>query len=90
MRIGIACPYSWDVPGGVGFHIRDLAEEFIRRGHYVGVIAPAEDMTNAPDYLTSTGGAISIPYNGSNANLSFGPRVNRAVRAWLRELRLVE
>ncbi|MFN8049067.1 MAG: glycosyltransferase family 4 protein [Ancrocorticia sp.] len=85
MRIGIACPYSWDVPGGVGFHIRDLAEEFIRRGHYVGVIAPAEDMTNAPDYLTSTGGAISIPYNGSNANLSFGPRVNRAVRAWLRE-----
>ncbi|MFT3942821.1 MAG: glycosyltransferase family 4 protein [Ancrocorticia sp.] len=85
MRIGIACPYSWDVPGGVGFHIRDLAEELIRRGHHVEVIAPAEDMTSAPDYLTSTGGAISIPYNGSNANLSFGPRVNRAVRAWLRQ-----
>ncbi|MFT0848461.1 glycosyltransferase family 4 protein [Actinomycetaceae bacterium L2_0104] len=85
MRIGIACPYSWDVPGGVGFHIRDLAEELIRRGHHVGVIAPAENLAEAPDYLTSTGSAISIPYNGSYANLSFGPRVNRDVRAWLRE-----
>ena len=26
MRIGIVCPYSWDVPGGVQFHVRDLAE----------------------------------------------------------------
>ena len=85
MRIGIACPYSWDVPGGVGFHIRDLAEELIRRGHHVGVIAPAEELDEAPAYLTSTGSAISSPYNGSYANLSFGPRVNRAVRAWLRD-----
>ena len=29
MRIGIACPYSWDVPGGVQSHIRDLAESLI-------------------------------------------------------------
>ena len=27
MRIGIVNPYSWSVPGGVQFHIRDLAEE---------------------------------------------------------------
>ena len=27
MRIGIVCPYSWDVPGGVQFHVRDLAEQ---------------------------------------------------------------
>ena len=26
MKIGITCPYSWDVPGGVQQHIRDLAE----------------------------------------------------------------
>ena len=29
MKIGIACPYSWDVPGGVQQHIRDLAEALI-------------------------------------------------------------
>jgi phosphatidylinositol alpha-mannosyltransferase len=26
MKVGIVCPYSWDVPGGVQFHVRDLAE----------------------------------------------------------------
>ena len=30
MRIGIVSPYAWDVPGGVQFHIRDLAEELFR------------------------------------------------------------
>ena len=84
MRIGIACPYSWDVPGGVGIHIRDLAEELIRRGHEVGVVAPSEALESAPDYLTPTGSAIPVPYNGSIARLAFGPRVNREVRAWLR------
>jgi phosphatidylinositol alpha-mannosyltransferase len=26
VRIGIVCPYSFDIPGGVQFHVRDLAE----------------------------------------------------------------
>ena len=26
MKVGIVCPYSWDVPGGVQFHVRDLAD----------------------------------------------------------------
>ena len=26
LRIGIVCPYSWDIPGGVQAHVRDLAE----------------------------------------------------------------
>jgi len=26
MKIGMVCPYSWDMPGGVQNHIRDLAE----------------------------------------------------------------
>ncbi|MDO5723190.1 MAG: glycosyltransferase family 4 protein [Flaviflexus sp.] len=83
MRIGIACPYSWDVPGGVQFHIRDVAEEFIRRGHEVSVIAPASEGTEVPDFVEATGAAIPIPYNGSVARLAFGPRVNHQVRKWL-------
>ena len=47
MRIGIVCPYSWDVPGGVQFHVRDLAEHFIAPGHDVAVLAPADDDTAA-------------------------------------------
>lgn len=85
MKIGIACPYSWDVPGGVGVHIRDLAEELISRGHDVRVIAPSEVHEGLPDYFTGTGAAVAIPYNGSVARLAFGPRVNRTVRAWLKD-----
>ena len=35
LRIGMVCPYGWDVPGGVQMHIRELAEHFIELGHYV-------------------------------------------------------
>ena len=41
MRIGIVNPYSWDVPGGVGFHIRDLALKLRSRGHDVRVLSPS-------------------------------------------------
>src|SRR6185503_6752679 len=50
LRIGIVSPYSWDVPGGVQFHIRDLAEHLIRLGHEVSVLAPADDETPLPPY----------------------------------------
>lgn len=85
MRIGIACGYSWDVAGGVQIHIRDLAQELIAQGHEVQVIAPAENPENLEPFLTSVGGAIPIRYNGSVARLAFGPKVNLAVRNWLRE-----
>lgn len=82
MKIGIACGYSWDVPGGVQYHCRDLAQELIERGHEVSVIAPAEEEP-AEDFVYPVGAAIPIRYNGSVARLSFGPKVNREVRKWL-------
>ncbi|HTU76107.1 MAG TPA: glycosyltransferase family 4 protein [Trebonia sp.] len=85
MRIGIACPYSWDVPGGVQSHIRDLTEALIDKGHDVSVIAPADDDRPLPDYVVPTGAAIPVPYNGSVARLSFGPLSLNRVRRWLRE-----
>ncbi|WP_127127779.1 glycosyltransferase family 4 protein [Georgenia sp. SYP-B2076] len=83
MRVGMVCPYSFDAPGGVQFHIRDLAEELIRLGHEVSVLAPAEDATPVPDYVVSTGRAVAIPYNGSVARLNFGPVVAGRVRRWV-------
>ena len=47
MKIGVVCPYSWDMPGGVQVHISDLAEELQRRGHQVSVLAPADEITGA-------------------------------------------
>jgi phosphatidylinositol alpha-mannosyltransferase len=85
VRIGIVCPYSWDVPGGVQFHIRDLAEHLIRRGHEVSVLAPADDETPLPPYAVSAGRAVPVPYNGSVARLNFGFLSAARVRRWLHD-----
>ncbi|MDR1442096.1 MAG: glycosyltransferase family 4 protein [Bifidobacteriaceae bacterium] len=83
MRIGLVCPYSFDVAGGVQFHVRDLAGELISRGHEVSVLAPAEEDTPLPDYVVAAGGSMAIHYNGSVARLAFGPLAARRTRRWL-------
>ena len=85
MKIGITCPYSWDVPGGVQSHIRDLAEALIDQGHEVSVISPADDDTPLPPYVTGAGRAVPVPYNGSVARLSFGFLSVSRVRRWIKE-----
>ena len=40
MRIGLVCPYQWDVPGGVQYHVRDLARTLRGLGHHVEVLTP--------------------------------------------------
>ncbi|MCW2493629.1 MAG: phosphatidyl-myo-inositol alpha-mannosyltransferase [Pseudonocardiales bacterium] len=86
MRIGIVCPYSWDIPGGVQAHVRDLAETLIELGHQVSVLAPGEeDSPNLPPYVVAAGKAVPIPYNGSVARLQFGLVSATRVRRWLRD-----
>ncbi|WP_109471234.1 glycosyltransferase family 4 protein [Ornithinimicrobium cavernae] len=85
MRIGIVCPYSFDVPGGVQLHVRDLAEHLLRRGHVVSVLAPADEDTELPEYVVSAGRAVPVRFNGSVARLSFGPIVANRVEAWLED-----
>jgi phosphatidylinositol alpha-mannosyltransferase len=83
MRIGMVCPYSFDVPGGVQSHILQLAEVMRERGHYVSVLAPSSPHVKLPDYVVSGGKAVPIPYNGSVARLRFGPATHRMVKRWL-------
>ncbi len=85
MRVGIVCPYAWEVPGGVQFHVRDLAEWLIAAGHEVSVLTPADDEDALPDYVVPGGRAIPVPYNGSVARLSFGVGPAGRTRRWLRE-----
>ncbi|MGO3797308.1 MAG: glycosyltransferase family 4 protein, partial [Pauljensenia sp.] len=84
MRIGIVNPYSWDVPGGVQYHVRDLAGELIRRGHEVSVLTPSSKSV-LPAFAVSVGPAVPIRFNGSVARLSFGPVVSARTRRWLDE-----
>ncbi|MDT4892877.1 MAG: phosphatidyl-myo-inositol alpha-mannosyltransferase [Pseudonocardiales bacterium] len=86
MRIGIVCPYSWDIPGGVQAHVRDLAEELLARGHVVSVLAPGDDETpGLAPYVVMAGKAVPVPYNGSVARLQFGVVSAARVRRWLRD-----
>jgi phosphatidyl-myo-inositol alpha-mannosyltransferase len=85
VRIGLVCPYSLDIPGGVQNHVKDLAEALIGLGHHVSVLAPSEDEHELPAYVVAAGRAIPVPYNGSVARVSFGPLVAARVRRWLRD-----
>ena len=83
MRLGIVCPYSFDMPGGVQYHVRDLAEVFLAQGHDVSVLAPANDRTPLPPYVVSAGRAIPVKYNGSTARLNIGPMAAARVSRWV-------
>lgn len=83
MRIGMVCPYSFDVPGGVQAHVLQLAEVMRGYGHHVSVLAPSSPEADVPDYVVSGGKAVPIPYNGSVARLRFGPATHRKVKKWL-------
>ena len=84
MRIGIVCPYSLDVPGGVQNHVQELAETLIDLGHTVSVLAPADE-ESGPAPLRGPGRAVGAGgYNGSVARLTFGPLSAARAPRWLR------
>ena len=83
MRIGMVCPYSFDVHGGVQSHVLQLAEVMRERGHDVSVLAPSSRHVSPPHYVVSGGKAVPIPYNGSVARLRFGPATHRMVKRWI-------
>ena len=86
MRIGLVCPYRWDVPGGVQYHVRDLAETLRSMGHHVEILTPAEREGSLTDpFITFAGRTVPVPYNGSMASLQFGPVSAARVRRWLRD-----
>jgi phosphatidylinositol alpha-mannosyltransferase len=85
VKIGLACPYTWDVPGGVQAHVRDLAEALLDLGHDVSVITPVDDETTLPPHAVDAGRALPVPYNGSVSRILLGPVSTVRVRRWLRE-----
>jgi phosphatidylinositol alpha-mannosyltransferase len=86
MRIGLVCPYQWDVPGGVQYHVRDLARTLRGMGHHVEVLTPAErEEALDGEWMTWAGRTVPVPYNGSMASMQFGPVSAARVRRWLRD-----
>ncbi len=76
MRIIQVSPYSWDAPGGVQIHIRQLTRHLQERGHEVLVLAPG-DTPGVYGHVHIVGRTISIFSNGSEARISVSPRTLR-------------
>ena len=84
LRVVLVCPYSWDVPGGVQVHVRELAGHLRALGHDVHILAPGRH-TGRRDDAWIVGRAIPVRGNGSVARISFGPQVAMVVARALRE-----
>jgi phosphatidylinositol alpha-mannosyltransferase len=89
LRVGMVCPYSFDVPGGVQNHVLGLARYLRQAGHRPYVLAPGElgaatEGLHVEEFV-SVGTAMPVRYNGSVARVNFGPLSAARVGRWLRK-----
>lgn len=87
MNIALVCPYSFDVPGGVGTHVRGLARWLRDQGHRVLVLAPGTRAAAPGERLV--GASMPFRFNGSTAHLAVRPSQARQATAFLREADIV-
>ncbi|MGE0877589.1 MAG: glycosyltransferase family 4 protein [Acidimicrobiia bacterium] len=81
MRIGLVCPYSLTVPGGVQAQILGLARALRGLGHAVRVLGPCDGAPPDPN-VTPLGNSIPTAVNGSMAPLAPDPACAlRTIRA---------
>jgi phosphatidyl-myo-inositol alpha-mannosyltransferase len=81
MRIGLVCPYSLTIPGGVQGQVMGLARSLRRAGHEARVLGPCDGPP--PDAgVTPLGRSVPTAANGSVAPLAPDPSAQlRTLRA---------
>jgi phosphatidylinositol alpha-mannosyltransferase len=72
MRVGMVCPYSLSIPGGVQAQVLGLARELRRQGHEVRVLGPCDGPPPEP-FVTPLGDSLPASANGSIAPLAPDP-----------------
>ena len=77
MRIGLVCPYSLTVPGGVQGQVLGLARALRRNGHEARVLGPCDGPPPEP-FVTPLGNSLPTAANGSIAPLA--PDASAALR----------
>lgn len=81
LRIGLVCPYSLSIPGGVQAQVMGLSRELRRQGHEARVLAPCDGPPPAP-FVTPLGKSLPTAANGSIASLAPDPACAlRTIRA---------
>ena len=69
LRIGLVCPYSLSIPGGVQAQVLGLARELRRQGHEARVLGPCDGPPPA-SFVTPLGDSLPTAANGSIAPLA--------------------
>jgi phosphatidylinositol alpha-mannosyltransferase len=72
LRVGMVCPYSLSVPGGVQAQVMGLSRELRRMGIEVRVLAPCDGPPPAT-FVTPLGDSLPTSANGSVAPLAPDP-----------------
>ena len=72
MRVGLVCPYSLSLPGGVQGQVLGLARELRRQGHEARVLGPC-DGPPPEAFVTPLGNSLPTAANGSIAPLAPDP-----------------
>jgi phosphatidylinositol alpha-mannosyltransferase len=73
VKIALVSPYDYPYPGGVTEHVRNLAGQFLARGHEVHVIAPSSSPASARlggPIIHRVGRPVPVPANGSVARIT--------------------
>jgi phosphatidyl-myo-inositol alpha-mannosyltransferase len=83
VRIGLVCPYSLSVPGGVQSQVLGQARALRALGHHAQVLAPCDDAPPEPG-VTALGRSVPVASNGSRAPLAPDPACARRTLAALR------
>lgn len=85
LRVGMVCPYSLSIPGGVQAQVMGLARELRRMGIEVRVLAPCDGPPPAT-FVTPLGNSLPTAANGSIAPLAPDPAaVLRTMRVLFEE-----
>jgi len=85
VKVCLVSPYDFLHPGGVGEHVRHLADELRVRDHRVTIMAPSnelEDDHGIPGYVR-IGRSVPMPGNRSVARIGLSFHLVRRVRALL-------
>lgn len=81
LRIGLVCPYSLTIPGGVQVQVLGLARELRKMGHEARVLGPCDGPPPEP-FVTPLGNSLPTAANGSIVPLAPDPAAAlRTIRA---------
>lgn len=81
MRVGLICPYSLTIPGGVQGQVLGLARSLRAQGHDARVLGPCDGPPPDPG-VTPLGNSVPTSANGSVAPLAPDPSAQlRTIRA---------